>query len=157
MLREMLGMNTGILSKLHADHEEVSALMEKILSASGAERNELFKEMKSKLLAHATAEQKILYKKMEKEGEEAARGFAYEGEVEHGLVEQLLEELGKSRSKDGEPWTAKMTVLKELVTHHVDEEESTGFSEARDTFDGDELEKLGQRFQREKEKLLEEV
>jgi hemerythrin-like domain-containing protein len=150
----MLGMKTGILSKLHADHEEVAALMEKILDASGAERNELFKEMRTKLQAHADAEAKVLYKKMEKEGEEEARSFAYEGDVEHALVAELLEQLGRSRAKDGEQWTAKMTVLKELVEHHVEEEEGTGFKEASDTFDGEELEKLGERFEREKEKLM---
>jgi hemerythrin superfamily protein len=157
MLREMLGMNTGILSKLHADHEEVSALVEKILDSKGAKRADTFKEMRAKLLAHAEAEQKILYKKMEKQGEHDARGFAYEGEVEHRLVHELADELNRSRAKDTEQWTAKMTVLKEMIQHHVSEEESTGFSEARSTFDGDELEKLGDRFEREKEKLLANV
>jgi hemerythrin-like domain-containing protein len=150
----MLGMKAGILSKLHADHEEVAALMEKILDASGTERNELFKEMRTKLQAHVEAEAKVLYKRMEREGEEEARSFAYEGDVEHGLVEELLEQLGRSRAKDSEQWTAKMTVLKELVEHHVEEEEATGFKEARDTFDGEELEKLGDRFEQEKEKLM---
>jgi hemerythrin-like domain-containing protein len=154
MLREMLGINTGIIAKLHADHEEVAALIEKILNSSGAERNETFKEMKTKLEAHADAEQKVFYKRMEKEGEEEARGFAYEGEVEHKLVRELLDQLGRSRAKDNEQWTAKMRVLKEMIRHHVSEEESTGFSGARDTFDGDELENLGERFDREKEKLM---
>lgn len=154
MIKEMLGINTGILTKLHEDHQEVSALIEKILNSEGAERTQTFKEMRDKLLAHAQAEQKVLYKKMEKEGEEDARGFAYEGDVEHGLIEDLLEQLSRSRGKDSEQWTAKMTVLKEIITHHVAEEESTGFSEARSTFDGEELEKLGDKFEREKEKLL---
>jgi hemerythrin-like domain-containing protein len=157
MLREMLGLNTGILSKLHADHEEVSALIETILNASGAQRTEAFKEMRAKLSAHADAEQKVLYKRMEKDGEEEARSFAYEGEVEHGLVHELLDQLGRSRAKDSEQWTAKMNVLKDMIEHHVAEEEGTGFSAARATFDGDELEKLGERFEREKEKLLAEA
>jgi hemerythrin superfamily protein len=153
MLREMLGLNGGILTQLHEDHEEVAALLQKILKASGAERIELFKEMKTKLLAHADAEQKVLYKPMEK-GEEDAHDFALEGTVEHKLVHDLADELSRSTAKDGDQWTAKLTVLKEMIEHHVEEEESTGFKEARKTFDGEELEKMRERFLREKEKLM---
>ena len=39
-----------------------------------------------------------------------------------------------------------------MVEHHV-EEESTGFKAARETFEGEELETMGERFEREKEKL----
>ena len=48
--------------------------------------------------------------------------------------------LGKARNKASEQWTAQMTVLKELVQHHVKEEESTGFSCARREFETEELE-----------------
>jgi hemerythrin-like domain-containing protein len=150
----MLGMNTGILSKLHEDHEEVAALMEKILSSKGNMRADKFKEMRTKLQAHADAERKVLYKRLEKEGDEEARSFAYEGAVEHELVEELLDQLNRSRAKDSEQWTAKMTVLKEMVQHHVEEEESTGFKAARSTLDSEELEALGDRFEREKEKMM---
>ena len=153
MLREILGLKDGILKQLHEDHQEVAALLEKILKASGAERNELFKEMKTKLLAHAEAEQKVLYKPMEK-SEEEARSFALEGTVEHNLVHELVDQLARSRAKDSDQWTAKLTVLKEMIEHHVAEEEGTGFKEARKNFDGEELEKMGERFQREKEKLM---
>ena len=47
-----------------------------------------------------------------------------------------------------------MTVLQELVKHHVREEENDGFEKARKEFDGEELNKLGEQFQREKEKLM---
>jgi hemerythrin superfamily protein len=151
----MLGLKDELLTKLHEDHEEVAGLMEQILKAKDAgKRGELFRDMKAKLLAHAKAEQKILYKPMEKKGEDEARKFALEGDVEHGLVEQLLDELGRGRAKEGEPWTAKFTVLKEMVEHHVEEEESTGFKAARQTFDADELDAMGERFAREKEKLI---
>jgi hemerythrin superfamily protein len=153
MLREILGLKDGILKQLHEDHEEVAALLDKILKASGAERNELFKEMKTKLLAHADAEQKVLYKPMEK-GEEEARRFALEGTVEHNLVHDLVDQLARGRAKDSDQWTAKLTVLKEMIEHHVAEEEGTGFKEARKSFDGEELEKMRDRFQREKEKLM---
>jgi hypothetical protein len=48
-------------------------------------------------------------------------------------------------------------VLRELVNHHVKEEESTGFRCARSEFDGEQLEKLAEQFRRQKEKLMAEM
>lgn len=82
------------------------------------------------------------------------RKFAREGDVEHQLVEEQLEELSRSRSKESEQWTARLTVLQELIRHHVREEESRGFTSARKEFDDEGLDKLGEQFRKEKEKLL---
>jgi hemerythrin-like domain-containing protein len=106
-----------------------------------------------KLLAHAQAEQKILYRRLQKSENAKARKFAFEGEVEHEVVENQLQQLARMRNKGSEQWTARLTFLKEAVEKHVEEEESTGFSCAHDEFDTEELEKLGQQFQREKEKI----
>jgi hypothetical protein len=48
-------------------------------------------------------------------------------------------------------------VLRELVEHHVQEEESTGFSCARHDFAKDELEAMAQRFQTRKAQLMTRV
>jgi hemerythrin superfamily protein len=82
---------------------------------------ELFREMMSKLLAHAKAEQKILYHKLEKSRDSDACKFAFEGEV----VESQLQQLARARNKDSEQWTARLTFLQEAVEKHVKEEEST--------------------------------
>ena len=155
MLKEMLGLNTGILSDLHKDHEEVAALLQQMVDSQQAgERAELIKEIAGKLLPHAHAEQNVLYKKMEKSDDETSREFGFEGTNEHQIVEQQVELLLRARDKASERWTAQAKVLKELVTHHVTEEESTGFSCARRDFDSATLEKLGEQFRRQKEKLM---
>ena len=151
-------MPEGILNDLHEDHEEVSGLIEQMIKTEdGKERGEIFKEMMSKLLAHSHAEQNVLYKKMEKSENEKSRSFAYEGENEHQIVEQQLQQMARARNKASEQWTAQATVLKELVEHHVEEEESTGFSCARSEFDGEALEKMADQFRKQKEKLLQEA
>jgi hemerythrin superfamily protein len=143
------------LADLHHDHEEVSSLLSQILDATdNHERGELFREMMSKLLAHAKAEQKILYRKLEKSRNSEARKFAFEGEIEHEVVESQLQQLARARNKDSEQWTARMTFLQEAVEKHVKEEESTGFSLAHEEFDKEELLKLGEQFQREKGKMF---
>ena len=158
MLREMLGMSEGILQDLHNDHQEVSALLEQIMNTEeSSERTSLFKEMMNMLLAHSQAEQQVLYKKMEKSDDEKSRKFALEGTNEHQIVEQQLQQMAKARNKATEQWTAQLTVLRELINHHVREEESTGFSCARSEFDKEQLDKFGQQFQRQKQKLMAEA
>lgn len=155
MLKEMVDVREGILADLHHDHEEASSLLGRILDTSDShKRGELFREMMSKLLAHAKAEQKILYRKLEKSRDSDTRKFAFEGDVEHEVLESQLQRLARARNKDSEQWTARLTFLQEAVEKHVKEEESTGFSSAHEEFDSEELQKLGEQFQREKEKML---
>ena len=151
-------MPEGILNDLHEDHEEVSGLIEQMIKTEdGKERGTIFKEMMSKLLAHSHAEQNVLYKKMEKSENEKSRTFAYEGENEHQIVEQQLQQMARARNKASEQWTAQASVLKDLIEHNVEEEESTGFSCARSEFDGATLEKMADQFRKQKEKLLQEA
>jgi hemerythrin superfamily protein len=66
MIREMLGIAEGILQDLHNDHSEVDALFGQIEDTESAgERKWLFDEMATKLLAHAHAEQEVLYSRLE--------------------------------------------------------------------------------------------
>jgi hemerythrin superfamily protein len=143
-----------ILDLLHADHEKVAEMFEQMCGGEHKNPTELFKQIKNELTAHAKAEQKVLYTRMKKTGEEEATDFALEGAVEHELVEQLLDQLGRSRQKGSDEWMARAKVLKEMVQHHVDEEESAGFKAARECFNENELEQLGAEFQREKHKIL---
>jgi hemerythrin-like domain-containing protein len=154
----MLGMSQGILRDLHQDHEEVADLLDQMLKSDDAkERTAIFKQVMTELLAHSQAEQSVLYRKMEKSDDEKTRSFAYEGDNEHQIVEQQLQQMSRARNKASEQWTAQATVLCELVSRHVKEEESTGFSCASKDFDAKALEKLGEQFRRQKEKLLAEV
>ena len=151
-------MPEGILNDLHQDHEQVSGLIEQMIQTEdGKERGAIFKEMMSKLLAHSHAEQNVLYKKMEKSENEKSRTFAYEGENEHQIVEQQLQQMARARNKASEQWTAQASVLQDLIEHHVEEEESTGFSCARSEFDGEALEKMADQFRKQKQKLLQEA
>ena len=158
MLKELFGMPEGILKDLHEDHQEVSDLIDRMIKTEDAkERTSMFKEIMSMLLAHSQAEQNVLYRKMQKSDDEKTRSFVYEGDNEHQIVEQQLQQMSRARNKGGEQWTAQATVLRELVNHHVKEEESTGFTCARREFDSETLEKLGEQFRKQKEKLMAEA
>jgi hemerythrin-like domain-containing protein len=155
MIKEMIGIAEGILQDLHDDHEEVASLLEAITDSEDQfERNSLFQEMRAKLLTHSHAEDEVLYSRLKKSRHETSRKFAQEGEREHQLVEQQLQKMLAADDKMSDTWMAQLTELQKLVDHHVDEEESTGFSCARDEFDKDELETMGTEFQRRKDELM---
>ena len=111
-------------------------------------REELFAQLKNELDVHARIEEEILYPVLEEFDE--TRDISLEAYEEHALVKQLLEELA-SAPKDDEQWTAKFTVLKENIEHHVEEEEGEMFKKARKVLSEDEIEELGERLQEAKQ------
>ena len=132
---------------LKADHEKVAGILEKIDGTTERAikgREELFIQLKSELDVHTRIEETILYPTLEKY--EETRDIALEAYEEHAIVKQLLKELGSSR-KDDEQWTAKFTVLKENIEHHVEEEEGEMFKKARKVLSEDEIARLGERLQ----------
>ena len=135
---------------LKADHEKVAGILEKIdQSAERASktRDELFTQLKNELDLHSQIEEQIFYPALE--DQEETRDITLEAYEEHKLVKQLLSEL-ESEPKDDENWTAKFTVLKENVEHHVEEEEGELFKKARSVLSKDEIEQLGNRLQEAK-------
>jgi hypothetical protein len=154
MIREMLGIAEGILQDLHNDHSEIDELFDKIMSSdSGGERSRLFAEMKDKLLPHLHAEQEVLYRRFETGKSEEARKFRLEGNSEHSIVERQIEKLARLGNPMSDEWTAEFKVLQDLIGHHVEEEESTGFSCARDEFDKEQLEAMSREFETRKAQL----
>jgi hemerythrin-like domain-containing protein len=155
MIREMLGIAEGILQDLHDDHTEVASLISRIeKSEDRTERESLFEEMRTKLLGHAHTEEEVFYHRLEGSESEASRSFALEGANEHQIIETQLEKMSADYDKMSEPWLAELTVLRELIEHHVQEEETTGFSCARDDFDKDQLENMAPQFQTRKAQLI---
>ncbi len=130
---------------LKSDHEKVAGIMEKIDGTTERAlktREELFTQLKTELDIHAEIEEKIFYPVLEKA--EESRDITLEAFEEHRLVKQLLNELA-AEAKDDETWTAKFTVLKEQVEHHVEEEEGELFKKARKVLSKEEIEELGAR------------
>jgi hemerythrin superfamily protein len=138
---------------LRTDHNEAKDLLERICATEdGGERGELFKDFKSKLLAHAHAEQRVLYEAMKQFKDQEMT--ALEATVEHGVAEHLIDQLFRSRSKASNEWLARVTVLKELLEHHIEDEEAELFPEAKRVFQQSELDEMADRFERAKERQL---
>jgi iron-sulfur cluster repair protein YtfE (RIC family) len=132
---------------LKKDHEKVSGIFEKLepTTERGVKtREELFAQLKLELEIHSKIEEQILYPVL-KEAEET-HDITLEAFEEHNVVKTLLTELDEL-SKDDETWEAKLTVLKENVEHHVEEEEGEMFKKARKVLSSEQIEALGTRLE----------
>jgi len=135
---------------LKSDHEKVAGILtsiEETTERAAKGREELFARLKQELDLHAKIEEEIFYPALEES--EETREVTLEAYEEHRLVKQLLAEL-EVEPKDTEEWTAKFTVLKENIEHHVEEEEGEMFKQARRVLSEDEIETLGNRLQEAK-------
>ena len=158
MIREMLGIAEGTLQDLHNDHGEVDTLLGKITgSENSVERARLFSEMKDKLLPHLEAEQEVLYRRLETGKSKESGEFGVEGTSEHSMIEQQVDKLSGLSIPMGDEWAVELKVLQDLIEHHVGEEESTGFSCARDEFTKEQLEAMSLQFRARKAQLATRV
>lgn len=141
-----------IIKAILKDHEPLKKLIH-VLKMEGKSASELkpaFREFGPLLLAHAKAEDEVLYNFFKEETKSMIlKGF--KGEVEHGLAEQLLDEA--KNTDDEDVWLAKVKVLAELVENHIQEEETHVFAELKKHSNTDERKELGAEYLEEKEHL----
>jgi Hemerythrin HHE cation binding domain len=131
------------LALLRADHKEVRRLLEELKSAPSGERRErVFHQVEDALKTHTKIEEEIFYPAVRELSEKAEEMIA-EAFEEHHVVDLVLAELPELDPED-ERFEAKMTVLQELIEHHVKEEEKEMFQHAQ-KLGKEELDALGER------------
>jgi hemerythrin superfamily protein len=140
------------LDLIHTDHEEVSALFKTALddSTPSAAKKAAIAKVCAALTAHAKMEEKIFYPALRKAGKSKEKDSVLEAAEEHACVKDLIAKIKRITGRD-ETLEAKVTVLKELVEHHVKEEESEMFDEARKVL-GPKLDALGEEMRRFKQR-----
>lgn len=125
---------------LKKQHREVDALFKRFEKAKrDAEKETIFLEVAARLVAHDAIEREIFYPACER-----ALGKVdplMEGIAEHGLVEFSVYRADKGRGRDGFEYL--VTSLKEMVEHHVEEEEKELLPKVQKTLSDAALEKLG--------------
>lgn len=118
-----------IYNYLKKDHQTVTELFEKITKTRAEnKRKNLFAELKEELLLHAETEHQTFYKALKKHAE--SKEEAKHGDKEHAQVENYLEKLSKM-SMQSEQWFILFGELKQVVAHHVRDEEGEMFEKAR--------------------------
>ena len=153
--KKNLGAESDIVNLILEDHKPLKRLI-KIMKDSDkhslSERSEAFAEFAPLLVVHAKPEEQVLYTYMK--ADEDLREGGFEGDVEHQLADQLVEEI--MRTNDEDLWSARVKVLAELVEHHIEEEEKDLLPDFKKESEPSERRALGQKFLLFKTQLLEQ-
>ena len=134
------------IAQLKADHTKVRALLgelEKTSEKATTRREELLQEIERELKIHSTIEEDVFYPAFREAAEKKDdRKLYYEAVEEHHVVDTMLPEI-KETDPSTEVFAAKAKVLKDLVEHHAEEEETEMFPRARKLMNREELLRLG--------------
>src|SRR5213595_2375523 len=123
------------LSLLKADHDKVKKMLADLDSTTerGVKtREELFTKVKQELQIHEAIEEEIFYPALKEHPK--AKELVLEAYEEHNVVDMVMAQI-ESVPFDDERWGAKLTVMKENVEHHIEEEETEMFKQARQVFE----------------------
>jgi len=139
------------IALLKADHRQVEKWFKEFDKARIASRKKkLATQICSALRVHTTIEEEIFYPAFLASTKD--EDLHHEAEIEHDGAKKLIASI-ESSGPDDEYYDARVTVLSEMIKHHVKEEEQPGgmFAEARKS-DMD-LDRLGERMQARKAQL----
>jgi len=125
---------------LNEQHDEVEALFKKAGKADGEEQQALFFQIADALAIHATIEEKIFYPAAKEAGIE---DIILESLEEHLSAKRIIADLLELEPED-EQFAAKLTVLKEQILEHVDEEKDELFPKVKKALGKDQRQALGQ-------------
>jgi hemerythrin superfamily protein len=132
-----------VFEELMQEHEEVKGMFEQLMEKG--KQKQLFDKLQKELSAHMEAEEKVVYKRFEKE--EATHQLVLEAQEEHRVAKRVMNELDRA---DGDKWEARLKVLFEMIQHHIEEEENSFFPEARKIVDQKQAEELREQFEERK-------
>ncbi|MFC5437645.1 hemerythrin domain-containing protein [Rhodanobacter umsongensis] len=145
---------------LTQDHQAVRELLNQLAESSTRatkKRTELLSEIAIQLKAHTTIEEEIFYPAFKAAGEKSDDATMYfEALEEHRAAGDLVLPDLLGTPTDSEKFSGRAKVLKELVTHHADEEEKSMFKRAKQLMDAAELKELGNKMEARKAELLEQ-
>jgi hemerythrin superfamily protein len=142
---------------LVSDHRAVKALFQEYQEqvdqgGEGDDREAIARQICMMLGVHAQLEEEIFYPAARAAIKDAEK--VDEATVEHAAAKDLIAQIESAALSD-ELFDAKVKVLGEMIDHHVKEEESGMFPQARKS--GMDLKRLGEQISRRKAELMAEM
>lgn len=145
------------INLLKEDHSRLRGLLQKLEQTTerGVKvRESLVDQIEIEIKVHSKIEEEIFYPAYKAAARKKDdREMFYEATEEHHVVDMVLPEL-KATDPKSEQFGAKAKVLKELIEHHAEEEETEMFRAARRLMKSAELNEVGAAMAKRKESLL---
>lgn len=145
---------------LKADHTKVKELLTELTETTTRavkKRADLLAKISMSLKAHNAIEEEIFYPAFKKAGEKEETKMYYEALEEHRAAGDLVLPDLLNTKPESEQFSGRAKVLKELIEHHVKEEEGKMFKGAKKLFSGEELVQLGKRMEQRKAEVVKEL
>ena len=135
----------NIFEEIRKDHEKQRTLVDLLVKTQGNSegRRDLWSRLKEELEAHAKVEERYFYNPLMKHDltQEMARHSIHE----HHELDELVETL-ENTDMTAPKWLQTAEKLKEMLVHHLDEEEHEIFQQAGKALQEQEKEKLAHQF-----------
>lgn len=103
------------------EHKEAKDLIKQIESAKEGKK-ELFRKLYIMIYAHHSSEEAVIFPVLKERAKKKDTSTILEMIEEHNLIKYQFS-LVERTSEENETWEAKFAVLKEVIEHHLDEEE----------------------------------
>lgn len=139
--------STDILDTLKKEHDEVKDLLENLSDAeTPGQRRTLVQKIKAALVPHTKAEEKVVYDAVIALRDKDAQMDGHEGYLEHEWAAKTLQRLEAITNAGSAEHKAAGKVLKELVVHHIAEEERNVWADVKKHFSDDDRKKMNATF-----------
>jgi hemerythrin-like domain-containing protein len=145
------GSRQDAIALLKADHVRIKSVLGQMQKATTeARRSALVDQAEQLLTQHTMIEEQVFYPAFREAAKsERDRRLFHEATEEHHTVDLVLPEVRAARHEP-DVYAARAKVLRELVMHHVEEEQEQMFPRARQLFSEPELRQLGEEMQARK-------
>ena len=141
-------MSTDAIVVLKEDHKNVKRLFKEFQAAEDGPaetKARIVKQILTELTVHTYLENEVMYPEVRRLLPDLDDDIL-ESYEEHHVADVLCMELS-TMTPDDEHFDAKVTVLIESVTHHIDEEEKEWFPKVREGLGRSQLQEIGARMQ----------
>jgi len=146
------GGRDDAIALLKSDHRDVERLFVEFERAgSNDQKHQLAGQICLALRTHTTIEEEIFYPAFLEATDETA--LHHEAEIEHEGAKRLIEEIESNGPRD-DHFEARVTVLQEMIRHHVKEEEQRGGMSSKAQSSEMDLRALGKELMERKLELM---
>ncbi|GAB6388498.1 hemerythrin domain-containing protein [Stutzerimonas marianensis] len=129
------------------DHETLKDLLSRLTDTTERAvktRTDLLQKLEMEVSIHTQIEEQILYPAYKEAGGKEEMKMYHEAKEEHRTVDALVLPDLKATDPSSLEFSGRAKVCKELLEHHIEEEEEEMFPQARELFDAKRLEEMGQ-------------
>ncbi|WP_312537780.1 hemerythrin domain-containing protein [Stutzerimonas nitrititolerans] len=148
------------IDMLIEDHERVKDLLMRLTESTERAvktRTELLQKLEMEVTIHTELEEQILYPAYKEAGGKEELKMYHEAKEEHRAVDSLVLPDLKATDPSTVQFSGRVKVCKELLEHHIEEEESEMFPQARELFDEARLEEMGEQMTQLRNRLKKEL